>query len=368
MRAGSGVGVGATGRRGAAMPANPLGSIRQLVFHSRAQHALTQPEIEAMAARAAARNQALGITGRLYQVGREFIQVSEGPAEPVGRLYVNIAFDSRHAEVTTRLDRWGGGRNYTGWALHRAPDWAVLRPAAPPPLADFIGPPAPLPAPPLASFASDLEYGDLRQPPIQARARESLMRLIDCAEGALARDGAIGRLTLADIAREAKLAYPSAYRYVPNLDALIRMGVRRRQDGMNQRFLAFMRDRDFPDAAALAEAAVDFTIARALMPTPLGKALVFKVLLRRFHQVRPEAALAIAERIIGALPPGSAGRAIGAPRLMAGLLAMGTVVRAICLENAEDLRRPATRALLLGVMLGALQAPGATAPECSAPA
>ncbi len=367
MRAGNDVGVGAAERRGAAMPASIRAPIRQLVFHSRAQHALTQPQIEAMAARAAARNQALGITGRLYQVGREFIQVSEGPAEPVGRLYVNIAFDSRHAEVTTRLDRWGGGRSYTGWALHRAPDWAVLRPAAPPPLADFIGPPAPLPAPP-ASFASDLEYGDLRQPPVQARARESLMRLINCTEGALARDGAIGRLTLADIAREAKLAYPSAYRYVPNLEALIRMGVRRWQDGMNQRFLAFMRDRDFPDAAALAEAAVDFTIARALMPTPLGKALVFKVLLRRFYQVRPEAAQALAERIIGALPPGSAGWAIGAPRLMAGLLAMGTVVRAICLENAEDLRRPATRALLLGVMLGALRAPDAAVPQCSAPA
>jgi len=107
------------------------------VFHSRAQPALTQPQIEAMAAQATTRNQALGITGRLYQVGQEFIQVSEGPAEPVGRLYVNIAFDSRHAEVTTRLDRWGGGRNYTGWALHQAPDWAVLRLTAPPPLAAF---------------------------------------------------------------------------------------------------------------------------------------------------------------------------------------------------------------------------------------
>ena len=361
MLGGSDLGLGAKGRRGAARPASPRGSIRQLVFHSRAQPALTQPQIEAMAAQATTRNQALGITGRLYQVGQEFIQVSEGPAEPVGRLYVNIAFDSRHAEVTTRLDRWGGGRNYTGWALQRAPDWAVLRLTAPPPLADFIGPPAPPPAPPLASFASDLKYGDLRRPPVQARGRLSLTRLLDTLEAALVRHGTIGRLTLQDIARDAGLSYPSAYRYVPDVHALIRMAVRRHQAQRNLRFIAFMRDRDFPDAAALAEAAVDFTIRRALMPLPLGKALGTTLLLRRYHQVSPEGAMAVAAVVMQGLPAACVCRAIGVPRLMAGMLAMATLARAICLEDADELRRPATRAQLLGVMLGALQAPASTA-------
>jgi hypothetical protein len=78
--------------------------------------------------------------------------------------------------------------------------------------------------------------------------------------------------------------------------------------------------------------------------------------------------MAVAAVVMQGLPAACVCRAIGVPRLMAGMLAMGTVVRAICLENAEDLRRPATRALLLGVMLGALRTPDAAAPECSAPA
>jgi len=344
----------------------PAGAMRQLVFHSRAQAGLREPEIAAMAAQAMARNRALGITGRLFQVGREFVQVSEGPAAPVGRLYVKMAFDARHAAVTTLTEQGIGERAYADWTLQHAPSFTALQAEAPAALAPFIGPPAPLRTPRLTGFETDLREGDLRQAPVQARSRESLARLLATAQAALARDGAVGRLTLEGIARDAGLAYPSAYRYVPDLHALIRMGVRRWQEQMNLRFLAFLRERDFPDAVALAEAMVDFTIARALMPTPLGKALVYKVLLRHYHQVRPEAVAAFVDCLIDSLPAECVCRAIGATRLIAGILAMAALTRAICLEDANQLRQPATRGLILAVVLGALQAP--PWPEAAEPA
>jgi AcrR family transcriptional regulator len=331
--------------------------MRHLAFHSRAQASLREPDIAAMAAQASVRNGALGITGRLFQVGREFIQVSEGPPAAIGGLYTKIAFDTRHAAVTTLTERGIGERAYADWSLERAPSFAALQAAAPPALAPFLAPPAPLPRPRLTGYETDLREGDLRQAPVQARGRESLARLLETAQAALARDGAIGRLTLEGIAREAGLAHPSAYRYVPDVHALIRMGVRRWQEQMNLRFLAFLRERDFPDAVALAEAMVDFTIARALMPTPLGKALVYKVLLRHYHQVRPEAVAAFVDCLIDNLPAECACRAIGAPRLIAGILAMAALTRAICLEEATQLRQPATRGLILAVVLGALHAP-----------
>jgi AcrR family transcriptional regulator len=337
--------------------AAPPGAMRHLVFHSRAQAGLREPEIAAMAAQAIARNRALGITGRLFQVGREFVQISEGPIAPVGRLYVKMAFDPRHAAVTTLTERGIGERAYADWTLQHAPSFTALQAAAPAALAPFLGPPAPLPRPRPTGFESDLQEGDLRQPPLQARSRESLARLLETVQAVLAREGSLGRLTLEAVAREAGLAHPSAYRYVPDVHALLRMGVRRFQEKMNQRFIAFLRDRDFPDAAALAEAAVDFTIARALMPMPLGQALVHQLVRRGYHQLRPNAVMALAACIMGGLPAECACRAIGAPRFAAGMLAMATLVRAIWLEDPVNLRQPATRALLLAVMLGALQAP-----------
>lgn len=57
-------------------------------------------EMKHLVANAARKNHALGVTGLLLAQGDFFIQVLEGPRPRVSSLFLRIAQDARHTEVT----------------------------------------------------------------------------------------------------------------------------------------------------------------------------------------------------------------------------------------------------------------------------
>jgi hypothetical protein len=207
------------------------------------------------------------------------------------------------------------------------------------------------------AFEPALQLGYLRVQPRQPRARATVQRLLETGEAMLLRAGRLEHLSLEAVAEAAGVTPATAYRYVPDLEALIRLGMRRRQDRMKRRFVLFMGNRDFHDATELAEAAVDFMLAQTLAPWPLPPAIMLKTLLPRYHQVDAQAIWAVAEAVHAGLAPGCASRALGATRLAAALLAVANVVRGLLLRDPALLALPETRGLLLSLCLGALGGP-----------
>jgi hypothetical protein len=66
---------------------------------------------------AQARNLGLGVTSALFVAGDQFLQVLEGPREPVAWLYHHIADDYRHDFVVNVLDGPIAQRAFDGWSL-----------------------------------------------------------------------------------------------------------------------------------------------------------------------------------------------------------------------------------------------------------
>jgi len=304
--------------------APPAAPIRQIIYQSTLGPGIAPPEIAQMATRAGQKNRATRVTGRLLEAEGRFLQLIEGDPGLIGQLYTTIAFDRRHAAVTTLADRRATSRSYGDWSMRSGP-WSALQAEASGELEPILHhlryPPA------RQAFAGPGPLGrdparDLRVEPRQPRGKASLQRLFDAARAMALATGRFDHLTLPKVAGEARLAASSAYRYVPDIEALFRLAVQRQQAENNRRFLAFMANRDFPDELALAEAAVDFSIARALAPRPLPQAKLLKAFMRRYHQVRSEVAWALAEAILAGLPPQCPCRAIGVTQLAAGLLAM----------------------------------------------
>lgn len=61
------------------------------------------------------------VTGCLICRNDLYLQLLEGPAEAVARLYDSIQEDDRHLEVTRRLQRQTATRLFAGWAMRDDP-------------------------------------------------------------------------------------------------------------------------------------------------------------------------------------------------------------------------------------------------------
>lgn len=99
-------------------------SIFQLAYYSRNTIAGSFGdmirEMQAILATARSNNARLGITGSLVFDRSWFVQVLEGPKDPVWALYMQIEKDPRHRDVALIGQRTGTKRSFGAWAMAAA--------------------------------------------------------------------------------------------------------------------------------------------------------------------------------------------------------------------------------------------------------
>jgi hypothetical protein len=73
--------------------------LKRIKYVSRYTKPMDARQLEQLGQAAAAKNQALGVTGALMTSGGLFYQVIEGPPEAVDELYAVIEADDRHTDI-----------------------------------------------------------------------------------------------------------------------------------------------------------------------------------------------------------------------------------------------------------------------------
>ncbi len=94
--------------------------MKRIKYVSRFSREMERREIDELVARAAAKNEKLGVTGILMGSGRLFFQVIEGPSKNVDRLYESIAGDDRHRDVLLLdVEHDVAERHFPDWSMRR---------------------------------------------------------------------------------------------------------------------------------------------------------------------------------------------------------------------------------------------------------
>jgi len=97
---------------------SPLGGmIGCLTYQSRAVQPPSEGELDALVARARARNHSLGVTGLLlYEDGR-YLQTLEGPPEGLSQVWSSIRQDERHSDIELLTEHLVSSRLFSEWDL-----------------------------------------------------------------------------------------------------------------------------------------------------------------------------------------------------------------------------------------------------------
>lgn len=94
--------------------------LKRIKYVSRFAREMTVAELDALVAKAAEKNRALGITGILATTGGLFYQVIEGPTAAIDSLYATIAADGRHVDVLVLgVEEGVAQRHFPQWQMHR---------------------------------------------------------------------------------------------------------------------------------------------------------------------------------------------------------------------------------------------------------
>jgi hypothetical protein len=88
-----------------------------LIYSSTAKYPMSDDELAALLTHARAKNQQLDLTGILLYRDGSFLQVLEGEAATVERLYETIKRDSRHEAVHLLLKRPIRARTFGDWRM-----------------------------------------------------------------------------------------------------------------------------------------------------------------------------------------------------------------------------------------------------------
>lgn len=91
--------------------------LSKLIYASQATRPMKPEELTALLAAARAKNETLGITGLLLYCNQSFLQVLEGEAEVLDKLYQTIEQDSRHDKLRMLGRAPIDARKYTGWSM-----------------------------------------------------------------------------------------------------------------------------------------------------------------------------------------------------------------------------------------------------------
>jgi len=92
-------------------------ALQQLIYTSAAAKPLSEHELSMLLLGARNRNRNRGITGILLYHEGAFLQVLEGEASTVQRLFDSISRDPRHLRVTELLRRDIEVREFADWAM-----------------------------------------------------------------------------------------------------------------------------------------------------------------------------------------------------------------------------------------------------------
>ena len=94
-----------------------MSPLRSIVYVSHATRVMGHSDLDQLLANAQYRNARDDITGCLLYCDGNFIQLIEGPPEPLTRLYASICADTRHAGIYLIVDEPIASREFSGWAM-----------------------------------------------------------------------------------------------------------------------------------------------------------------------------------------------------------------------------------------------------------
>jgi hypothetical protein len=91
--------------------------MHRLLYISTARQPFAAAELDALLRVSRRNNAAVRVTGLLIASGRRFLQVLEGPEEPVHATYERIRRDPRHFATVVLSDQPVTDRLFGGWAM-----------------------------------------------------------------------------------------------------------------------------------------------------------------------------------------------------------------------------------------------------------
>lgn len=89
----------------------------QLVYCSHATRPFSSEQLVTLLLRARQQNTAAAVTGMLLHVDGAFLQVLEGEADVVHKLFLSIAADHRHHRILLLLIREIAARTFPDWSM-----------------------------------------------------------------------------------------------------------------------------------------------------------------------------------------------------------------------------------------------------------
>ncbi|MBO0903541.1 BLUF domain-containing protein [Jiella sonneratiae] len=92
-------------------------TIYRLAYVSRPSPGLTAEDLTSLAEAAARRNAEIGVTGLLIHEFNRFIQLLEGPLDPVETLMQAIIADKRHSDIRIFLQQSAPERSLSRWIM-----------------------------------------------------------------------------------------------------------------------------------------------------------------------------------------------------------------------------------------------------------
>jgi AcrR family transcriptional regulator len=319
-----------------------------------------------------ARNERLGITGRLYHFGHYLVHVIEGEAKDL-RAFSNLATAGPAVQpVIGLIDNIVVDRVFPDWSVEFVGDRSAQRIALTRDRGE-ASPPAPDEAREAAAWrvlaVRDAARRELKRQPLrrlrvaprQARAEKTVERLLDSVTRLLGAATSVERVTFEAVAVGANVTQQSAYRYFANVDDVVRAAVRRMQAGWYARLLDHLGRGPVSGEAALAAAVADYVADQHWTQLDVPPRLRLRIL-RDYHELGFEAADTVAGAMAGLLP---SGEAPATPRLRqclaAGLTALLAVAKSLALCDPAGLSVPASRQMMVDIFLAALSSPAASA-------
>lgn len=93
-------------------------SLNQLVYVSQATRKMSAEDLRAIHATARSNNELIDVTGSLFYNGGWFLQVLEGPAATLSRLYEKIELDPRHKNSRVLYNEPATFRTFPRWNMN----------------------------------------------------------------------------------------------------------------------------------------------------------------------------------------------------------------------------------------------------------
>ncbi|SHO66763.1 transcriptional regulator, TetR family [Pseudoxanthobacter soli DSM 19599] len=190
--------------------------------------------------------------------------------------------------------------------------------------------------------------------PRQARALDSVERLLAATIRILHRRRRLDGVTLDAVAREAGVTVQAAYRYFADIHDVIRLAVRRVQATACESLLTLLAAHSFRTEHDLASTIVAFVASACdqarRLPEPLRHHLA-----SRYFDVGDEALWMVAATAHAVFIRGEGPcAALTVPQINAGLVAVVAVSRSFLLRDALLMGAPESLHLMRAVLLGAL--------------